>query len=103
MGAGGAQEDAARTLASGCLGGRAGEGSDPHASVLGTGSLTPLARHPAPVPQTRVSTPARAQEGGRRGGGRAGAERRTGRFGPRRGGSHKYKGPWTSSPGPSAC
>lgn len=67
----GAPEDAARTQASGYCGGRAGEGSAPHASVWGTGSLTPLARHPAPVPQTRVSTPARAQERGRRGGGRA--------------------------------
>ena len=67
----GAREDAARTQASGYCGGRAGEGSAPHASVWGTGSLTPLAQHPAPVPQTRVSTPARAQEGGRRGGGRA--------------------------------
>ena len=53
------------------LWGEGGEGSAPHASVWGTGSLTPLAQHPAPVPQTRVSTPARAQEGGRRGGGRA--------------------------------
>lgn len=68
----GAQEDAARTQASSYCGGRAGEGSAPHASVWGTGSLTPLARHPAPVPQTRVSTPTRAQEGGRRGRGRAG-------------------------------
>lgn len=67
----GAQEAAARTQASGYCGGRAGEGSAPHASVWGTGSLTPLARHPEPVPQTRVSTPARAQERGRRGGGRA--------------------------------
>lgn len=72
-----------------------GEGSAPHASVSGTGSLTPLARHPAPVPQTRVSTPARAQEGGRRGGGRAGC--RAGRVS-----SNKYGGPWSGLRGPSA-